>query len=312
MSGELSVNKLLWMQCFVRVVETGSFSAVAREMKIGQPNVSRHIASLEDWLNIRLIHRSTRQLSVTLDGKKYFEQARYALNIISEADSIAQSQSSPHGLLRVACAPCLGTEKIIPALSEFYNNFPEIEFDFQLSDDYIDLTARGIDVAIRGGFLKDSGFRAKQVGLSDRIFGASAKYLDRYGEPTLPKDLSLHKCLGYTAIAGGKGNWPFTTGDVAVAGQFQANSLDGVRSAVMSDLGIGYLPSWMISQQLRDQTLKKVLTDFTHGPSPVNAIYAAGQVLPERAKIFIEFLVEVFSQTPGLDGRAVNEGKFCE
>src|SRR5476649_2117024 len=113
------MDKLLWMQCLVRAVETGSFSAVARELGIGQPNVSRHIASLEKALDTRLIHRSTRQLVTTPEGQRYYTQARLALDLIAQADSDARGQQKPHGLLRVACAPTLATEKIIVAMPEF-------------------------------------------------------------------------------------------------------------------------------------------------------------------------------------------------
>ena len=144
------MDKLLWMHCFVRAVETGSFSAVARELGIGQPNVSRHIASLEKTLATRLLHRSTRHMVATPEGQRYYTQARQALDVIAEAEADARGLQRPHGLLRVTCTPNLGTEKIIGALPAFLAQYPDVEIDLRLNDGYVDLVAEGIDVALRG------------------------------------------------------------------------------------------------------------------------------------------------------------------
>lgn len=298
------MNKLLWMRCFVRAIETGSFSAVARELGIGQPNVSRHIASLEKALGTRLLLRSTRQLAATAEGQRYYTQARQALELIAQADSDARGEQKPQGLLRVTCAPTLGTEKIIPALPEFLARYPDVEVELRLGDGYVDLIAEGIDVAVRGGVLKDSSLRARRVGMSERICVASANYLDRHGAPEKPADLLQHQCLIYTLMAGG-GGWPFRDGAVHVQGRLRLNSLDGIRKAVMQDLGIAYLPSWTISEQLRSGELRAVLTDHADGRAPLNAVYGAERLLPRRAAVFIDFISALFAATPGLDGRSI-------
>lgn len=299
------MNKLLWMQCFVRAVETGSFSAVAREMGIGQPNVSRHIASLEKELGARLIHRSTRHLVPTPEGQRYYTQARQALDVIAQAESDARGQQHPHGLLRVACAPSLGTEKLMPAMPEFLARFPDVELDLRLSDDYIDLVAEGVDVAIRGGALKDSALRARRVGSSERIYVASASYLEKHGVPQVPADLLRHQCLIYTLMAGGSGGWPFKDGELHVKGRLRLNSLDGIRRAALEGLGIGYLPSWMVAGQLGEGTLRALLTDHAAPLTPLNAVYSAERLLPQRATVFIEFIASVFAATPGLNGLSI-------
>jgi DNA-binding transcriptional LysR family regulator len=298
------MNKLLWMQCLVRAVETGSFSAVARELGIGQPNVSRHIASLEKALDTRLIHRSTRQLVATPEGQRYYTQARQALDLIAQADSDARGEQKPHGLLRVACAPTLGTEKIIVALPEFLERYPDVEVELRLSDGYIDLIAEGVDIAIRGGVLKDSSLRARRVGTSERICVASANYLKKYGVPEQPADLLQHQCLIYTLMAGG-GGWPFKEGEVHVKGRLRMNSLEGIRQAVMQDVGIGYLPSWTVAEELRTGQLRALLTEHAAARSPLNAVYAAERLLPQRAAVFIDFIAALFAATPGLDGSSI-------
>ena len=298
------MDKLLWMQCLVRAVETGSFSAVARELGIGQPNVSRHIASLEKSLDTRLLHRSTRQLVATPEGQRYYAQARQALDLIAQADADARGQQKPHGLLRVSCAPTLGTEKIIVALPDFLERYPDVEVELRLGDDYIDLVAEGVDIAIRGGVLKDSSLRARRVGTSKRICVASATYLEKHGVPQQPADLLQHQCLIYTLMAGG-GGWPFKDGEVHVQGRLRLNSLEGIRKAVLQDIGIAYLPSWTVAEELRSGKLRAVLSGHAAGRSPLNAVYAAERLLPRRAAVFIDFITALFAATPGLDGNSI-------
>lgn len=298
------MDKLLWMQCLVRAVETGSFSAVARELGIGQPNVSRHIASLEKALDTRLLHRSTRQLVATPEGQRYYAQARQALDLIAQADADARGQHKPHGLLRVSCAPTLATGKIIGALPDFLARYPDVEVELRLGDDYIDLVAEGVDIAIRGGVLKDSSLRARRVGTSERICVASMTYLEKHGVPRQPADLLRHQCLIYTLMAGA-GGWPFKNGEVHVQGRLRLNSLEGIRKAVMQDMGIAYLPSWTIAEQLRSGELRVLLSEHAAGRTPLNAVYAAERLLPRRAAVFIDFISAVFAATPGLDGNSI-------
>ena len=297
------MDKLLWMHCFVRAVETGSFSAVARELQIGQPNVSRHIASLEKLLNTRLLHRSTRQLATTPEGQAYYAQARHALDVIAQAESDVRGEAHPHGLLRVACAESLGKAVLMPALPQFLSRYPDVQVELKLGDDYVDLVAEGVDIAIRGGVLKDSALRARRVGTSERICVASKAYLERQGAPATPADLQRHQCIVYTLLGGG--GWPFKTGEVHVGGRLRLDNLEGIRSAVLHDMGIGYLPSWMLAAELRSGAVRALLTDHTLGGTPLNALYAADRLQPRRASAFIEFISGVFAGTSGLNGKSL-------
>jgi DNA-binding transcriptional LysR family regulator len=294
------MDKLLWMHCFVRAVETGSFSAVARELQIGQPNVSRHIASLEKLLDTRLLHRSTRQLATTPEGQKYYAQARHALDVISQAESDARGEANPHGLLRVACAESLGTEVLMAAMPQFLSRYPDVQVELRLSDSYVDIIAEGVDIAIRGGALKDSALRARRIGTSERICVASKAYLAQHGTPAEPADLLQHECIVYTLL--GSGGWPFKSGEVHAGGRLRLNSLEGVRRAVLRDLGIGYLPSWMMAGELERGEVQALLTDYAAAGAPVNALYSAERLLPQRASAFIEFVSGVFAGTRGLNG----------
>ena len=297
------MNKLLWMRCFVRVVETGSFSAVAREFDIGQPNVSRHIAALEAELGALLLHRSTRQLVVTAEGQRYYAQARQALDLITQAEADVLGQHKPRGLLRVACSPALGTDIISGTLPAFLERYPDIDLELRLDDGFVDLVAEGIDVAIRGGELKDSALRARRLGDSERLCVASADYVARHGAPASTADLARHQCIVYTLL-GGSGAWRLSDGEVHVRGRLRVNSLEGVRRAALDGLGIGYLPRWMVAGHLRTGALVDVLAGHVPTFAPVYAVYSAARLLPLRASVFIDHIAGVFAATPGFDGVA--------
>lgn len=297
------MNKLLWMRCFVRVVETGSFSAVARELDIGQPNISRHIAALEADLGALLLHRSTRQLVVTPEGQRYYAQARQALDLIAQAEADVLGQHNPRGLLRVTCSPALGTEVITPTLPAFLEHYPDIELELRLDDGYVDLVAEGIDVAIRGGELKDSALRARRLGNSERLCVASAGYVARHGMPATTADLARHQCIVYTLLEG-SGAWRLSDGEVHVRGRLRVNSLEAVRRATLDGLGIGYLSRWMVAEYLRSGALVDVLPGRAPAFSPVSAVYSAARLLPLRASVFIDHIAGVLAATPGFDGVA--------
>jgi len=299
------MDKLLWMRCFVRAVETGSFSAVARELRIGQPNVSRHVAALEKSLGTRLLHRSTRHMAATAEGRRYYTQARQALDIIAHAEAEAHGEQNPHGLLRIACPESIGTELLIPALPDFLQRYPHVDVELRLGDAYIDLVAEGVDIAIRGGTLRDSTLRARSIGQSERVCVASARYLKQRGVPLQPGDLAAHECIVYTLLAAGNGSWPFKDGDHQVSGRLQLNSLDGIRRAVLNHLGIAYLPAWMVSQELQSGELRALLTAHAAPRVPVNVLYSADRRLPQRATVFIEFIAQVLANVPGLGGNEI-------
>lgn len=300
------MDKLLWMRCFVRAVETGSFSAVARELGIGQPNVSRHVAALEKSLGTRLLHRSTRQMVATAEGKRYYAQARQALDIIGEAEAQVHGEQDPHGLLRIACPESIGTELLIPALPDFLQRYPHVDVECRLGDAYIDLVAEGIDIAIRGGKLRDSTLRARCVGQSARICVASRTYLKQRGTPLEPGDLAAHDCIMYTLLAAGNDSWPFRDGDRKVSGRVRLNSLDGIRRAVLNDLGIAYLPACLDGDRGNAERRTGSVADRAWGAAgAVNVLYSAERRLPRRAAVFVDFIAQVLAKVPGLNSTKV-------
>lgn len=206
------------MHTFARAVETGSFSAVAREYRIGQPNVSRQIAKLEEYLGTRLLHRSTRKLTLTPEGQRYYEEARRVLDAVEEAESNARGEDRPHGLLRVACPTALARTHVLPWIKSVLDSYPGIALDLQIGDRFIDLIEEGVDLAIRIGLLKDSALKARRIGTAERVCVASPQYLKTHSMPHTPADLMHHDCIVYSLAQTGD-RWTFQATEVAVNGR---------------------------------------------------------------------------------------------
>jgi DNA-binding transcriptional LysR family regulator len=294
------MDRILWMSTFARVVETGSFSAVARELRTGQPNVSRHIAALERHLGTRLLHRSTRKLTLTPEGERYYSDARRVLDSLAEAESNARGEDRPRGLLRVSCPTLLGRTHVSPHLKTLFDLYPELAIDLQVSDRFIDLIEEGVDLAIRIGTLRDSALKARRVGLAERVCVASAEYLAARGIPTSPEELKGHDCIVYT-LSPSAGVWQFRDREVKVRGRLQVNTPDGVRAGVLDGLGIAYAPGWLFDDAIRDGRAMALLSDQGAPPVPIHLVYAANRLMPKRARVFADFISERFAHDPALN-----------
>jgi DNA-binding transcriptional LysR family regulator len=299
------MDRFLLMHSFARAVETGSFSAVARELGTGQPNVSRHIAALEQHLGTRLLHRSTRRLSLTPEGERYYAEARRVLDAVAEAESNARGEDSPRGLLRVACPTVLGRTHVLPLVTPLLRRFSELDLDLQIGDRFIDLVEEGVDLAIRIGSLKDSALKARRIGTAERVCVASADYLAHHPAPRTPDELRDHNCIVYTLSASGN-NWSFRDSEVAVGGRFRVNSPDGARSAVLDGIGIAYTPVWLFEDALLDGRVRALLPGQSGSPGPIHIVYPAKRLLPRRAAVFMDFVAAAFARQPLL-----NEGSLA-
>jgi LysR family transcriptional regulator, regulator for bpeEF and oprC len=301
---EIAVDRFALMTSFARAVETGSFSAVARELGTTQPNISRHIASLEHHLGTRLLHRSTRKLTPTPEGERYYADARRVLDAIAEAESNVRGQEIPSGVLRVACPTLLGRTYLLPRVKAFLNRYPRVELDLQIGDRFIDLIEEGVDVAIRIGALKDSALKARRIGTGERVCVATPEYIARYGAPKVPADLKKHDCILYTLLSSGN-VWSFKDLDVAVHGRFRVNTPDGIRTATLDGLGIAYSPVWLFKDALLDGRVQLLLEDYPGPPTPIQMIYPERRLLSQRAKVFMDFVAAEFANEAALNEGAV-------
>jgi DNA-binding transcriptional LysR family regulator len=183
------------IKSFVRTVETGSFSAVAREMDTTQPTISKQIAALEDYLDVQLLVRSTRQVSLTDEGMRFYERCQFVLEALSEAESSVGKRQNPSGLLRLNCSVAFGQMQVLPRLKRFFDRYADIKIDLTMSDHFVDLIGEGIDLAIRIGKFVDANVISQPLGTFRFVAIASAAYLEKFGEPQEPADLLHHNCI---------------------------------------------------------------------------------------------------------------------
>jgi len=297
------MDRFLLMTCFARAVETGSFSAAGRDLGLGQPNVSRYVAALEDHLQTRLLHRSTRKLSLTPEGERYYADIRRILDAVDESESSFRNNVEPSGLLRVACPTALAHAFVLPHVPTFLQRYPLLTLDLQLNDRYVDLVNEGTELAIRIGHLEDSALRARPLGWYDRVFVASKDYLAKRGIPQTAEDLRDHDCVIYTLLSSGA-VWRFRDTEISVSGRLRVNSPDAVSAAVAAGLGVGHGPAWLFEDGLNSGRLQFILTDQDVPPVPVQIVYVANRLLPTRAIVFMDFMAEVFSSIPALNSHA--------
>ena len=288
------MDRLLLMSCFVRAVETGSFSAAGRDLGLGQPNVSRYVAALENHLQTRLLHRSTRKLMLTPEGERYYADARRILDSVEQSESSLRGNVTPSGLLRVACPTALAHTFIVPHVASFLGRYPELSLDLQINDRYVNLVDEGAELAIRIGHLEDSAMRARPLARFERVCVASRAYLEKHGSPSSPDDLKEHDCLIYTLLSTGT-NWRFKDSDVPISGRLRVNSPEAIREYVNAGLGIAQGPQWLYEEGLRSGNLQLLLNEYVAPPVPIQIVYLANRLLPQRAIVFMDFMADIFA-----------------
>lgn len=296
------MDRLVAMRQFVTVVETGSFSAAAKRLNMGQPAVSKAIANLEEHLGVRLLARTTRAQTMTEAGQRFFERARIVLDEADEAEAAAREAGlSLAGKLRLAAPPTYAALHILPRLGEFLDTHPDLTVDLLLDDRWVDLVEQGVDLAIRLGKPADSSIVARRLGTSQRILVASADYLGRNGEPASPEALENHRLIAYSQFEGPTA-WTFTRGAksmaVAVRPTVTVSAGEGMRGCVLAGLGIGLGSRLMFSTELGNGEVRRVLGDWDMSAVDVWAMFPSGRKTSRRARAFVEWL----EGTVGADG----------
>ncbi len=289
------LDRITCMKSFVRTVETGSFSAVARELNTTQPTISKQIAALEEYLDVQLLVRSTRKVSLTDEGERFYEHCQYVLAALLEAESSVGSRQQPSGVLRVNCSVAFGQIQLVPRLKRFLDRYPDIKIDLTMADYFIDLVGEGIDLAIRIGNFRDQTLLSQAIGSARFVAVGAVQYLEKFSEPQVPADLVQHNCIVYTRQSTGN-EWQFRGTTVAVRGNLQVNNSTGLREAVLAGLGIGTSPIWAFSDGIENKLLKVVLEAYEPEPLPIQVVYRRGRFQPAKVKCFIDFLMEEFRQ----------------
>ncbi|AUG06733.1 LysR family transcriptional regulator [Pseudomonas sp. S09G 359] len=293
------MDRLTAMETFVHVVETGSFSAAAKRLGIGQPAVSKSIAQLEARLGVRLVMRSTRGLTPTEAGLAFFDKARRAIDEANEADDAARGAGAGlSGNLRISAAVTFARMHIIPHLGPFLAQYPGINVDVVLDDRVRNLVEEGIDVALRMGNLDDSSLTARKIGESPCVILGTPAYFARFGEPATPADLLQHQAIIYTRGEGS--HWTFTQGDthysLVAHGRLRVTAAEGVRAGVLSHLGLTLSSTWMFAPELASGEVKTVLTDWTLPPRDLWAVFPTGRMASAKARAFVEYVEHLLAQ----------------
>jgi DNA-binding transcriptional LysR family regulator len=299
------MDKLSAMRTFVRVVESGSFSAVADELRATQSAVSKQVAALEKELGAKLLVRTTRSLALTEEGERYFEQARRLVAEIAEAElSLVKGEGQLRGWIRVAASVGFGRLKLMPLVRSFMLAYPDVKIDLRLHDGFIDLVEQGIDVSVRIGDLADSGLIARRVGTSHRMLLAHKDYLRSLPKgvraPVNPEDLQAHECVVYTGMSSSN-LWTFTAGagasetrgvtrSIRVEGHIQTNSSEVQRSAVATGMGIGYVPTWLFDDELARGEVVRLMPDWETPPSPIHLVSPPERRHSAKVRAFVEHI----------------------
>jgi DNA-binding transcriptional LysR family regulator len=300
------MDRLGNMEAFVEVANARSFSAAARRLQISKSLISRQIAALECELRARLFNRTTRSLTLTEAGQRYYDQAVKILAEIEEANlSVTQLQAAPRGRLRVNAPMSFGYLHLAPAMPDFLARFPDVEIDMTMNDRIVDVVEEGFDLAVRIGRLPDSSLVARKLAPIRTVICASPAYLEQHGTPQTPDDLKRHHCLCYTNVAPSE-EWRFVGADgrsssVEVKGRFRANNGDTLRTAALGGLGIAHLPSFIVGRDLQAATLVSLLADFVPRDLALHAVYPHSRHLSPKTRSFIDFLAERFAGTPYWD-----------
>lgn len=306
------MDRLDSMEMFRRVAELGSFSAVARQMSVARSVVTRQVAALEAHLGVKLIARSTRQLSLTSAGTAYLEKCREILNLVDAAESdVVRERQVPRGHIRLSVPLSFGLRHLTPLLLDFGEAYPEVSLEVDYTDRKVSLIEEGADLAIRITGRLGPQEVARRISVSRMTVVAAPAYLEKHGEPKHPAELIGHECFGYTPID--RFSWSFLIdGQVTafpVRNRLCANNGDALLDAAERGLGITNPPTFIAASAIEAGLVKPVLADFAQPELGIYAIYPGNRYVPQRVRLLVDFLVERIGPEPYWDSVALFGGR---
>lgn len=289
------MDRLQALRLFIRVVDLGSFSKAAADLRIGQPSATKWVAQLEKQLGSRLLHRSTRGVVPTEIGLLYYDKCKLIAHHLEEAESVAAlMQSQLQGGLRISSSVAFGRRVLTPLVVRFMKLNPKLQIELSFEDRYVDLVEQGIDVAIRMGRLADSTLGARFLGINPWVVVASPTYLAQRGEPRQPDDLADHDALVYSTVQG-DAKWLFTGADgrlhpTAVRGALRTNNLSALLAAARADMGLAALPWYVAYESVKAGAVLPVLTSWSLPSQEIHAVYPSPRQVPAKVSGFIGWL----------------------
>ncbi len=288
------MNKLLTMMAFVRVAESGSFTAAASQLGVSVSAVAKAVTRLEEDLGVQLLVRTTRKLALNDDGREFFTRCQRILNDIDDAESsVKGARQKPQGRLRMVMPTMFGCLTFLPRVADFNTRYPDIVLDISFEDRQINLIERGIDLAVQVGTLNDSNYLTRTLHRGPRVTAASPAYLKKHGTPKTPEDLVKHNCIisNYGPV------WHFNHGGRTVPVTVQGNLIvtggEAMREAALLGLGIAQSNGWTFRHDLAAGTLRPLLETYGVEGRPLSIVYPPTRHVPSKLRVMIDFLVSI-------------------
>lgn len=292
-------------EAFVRVVEAGGFRAAARDLGVTASAMSKRVSALEKRLGVRLLNRTTRRVAPTEEGRAFYERARAAIEDLAEAESaVGEAQGVARGRVRINSPVDFGRQFLVEPLAEFARSHPEVDLDVSFSDRFVDVVAEGYDVVLRIGDLPDSGLVARRLAPVRRVLLASPDYLERVGRPDGAEALAAHEAILYAYDQ--RGSVEVDGRRVALTGRHVADNGALIASMVRAGLGIAFLPTFLVCDDLRRGSLEVLLPGRTGGDLDLHALTAHRKLLTSRVRLLLDHLRSAFGPTPPWE-RALDE-----
>lgn len=295
---DVSFEQLKSMVVFAQVVEQGNLTAAAKHIGLSRAVVSYHIKKLEAQLGVKLLNRTTRSIALTQAGSEYYQSCRViAEQAFSANQKIENLKNEPEGLLKITCPVNVGLHIIVPALNDFRSLYPKIELDLMLTDEVVNIMQEGIDLAIRGAALEDSGLQASKLASLKTCLCASPAYIQRHGKPASPAELDQHNWiiykLGASHITLRKGSRSFS---IKIRGNISTNN-SGARTAfIEGGHGIGRIPRYDAKPKLEQGSLEQVLDDYQLDDIEVYGVFPPGNTNSKKMRLLIDFLKAYFKK----------------
>jgi DNA-binding transcriptional LysR family regulator len=295
-----SLRNISGMLIFSQVVEEGSFSAAARRLGLSKASVSREISALERRLGAQLLRRTTRQMSLTEIGDAFHERCRRVLEEAEAAElSVSRLQAAPRGVIRLAVPMSFGHLQVAPRLPGFLARHPNVTVDMDATDRVIDLVHEKMDLSVRIRRPREGSYVLRKLCPIRALLCASPAYLAARGTPSQPSDLLEHNCLSYH---GPTETWPFSTGEsIETSGNLCADNADALRRAALAGLGMVYLPTFVVGEDVRAGRLVALLTPHTHVQSSAYAVYPESRHISPKVRAMLDWLVEELGPEPDWD-----------
>ncbi|WP_158970756.1 LysR family transcriptional regulator [Paraglaciecola sp. L3A3] len=293
----VSFEQLKSMVVFAQVIEQGSLSAAAKQLGLSRAVVSYHLKKLETQLDVKLLNRSTRSINLTEAGQAYYERCRVIAEQANAANlQIENYKHEPEGLLKITCPVNVGLQTVVPALNEFKKIYPKIELDVMLTDEVVNIMKEGIDLAIRGAPLADSGLQASKLATLTTCLCGAAEYFQQYGRPTKPADLREHQWVIYKLTSGvlnlTKGSRSFS---IAIKGSISTNNAAARTLFVEAGHGLARIPTYDAWPKIQAGTLETILDDYTLNDINVYGVFPPGTANAKKLRLLLNYLKEYFN-----------------